>query len=279
MRTAAILWRSTHPGPTVVVTLVAFALGLSVGLDAARLTLLTASVLFGQVSIGLSNDVIDAPRDRTTGRRDKPLAADGAPVRAAWISAFVAAALALALSAVLGWGLALAHAVFLAAGWAYNARLKSTIWSGACFIVGFGTFPSLAFLALPDPRVAPLWAWIAGATLGVAIHFSNVLPDIEDDARTGVRGLPHRIGARGSSAIAFGALIVGAAAAVVGPAVAAGTAVSPASWVAGGAVVVVSAWGLAATVRRGPSRLSFRLVMLSALLLAAQLVVTTGLGR
>ncbi|MBN9184422.1 MAG: 1,4-dihydroxy-2-naphthoate prenyltransferase, partial [Microbacterium sp.] len=67
--------------------------------------------------------------------------------------------------------------------------------------------------------------------------------------------------------------------AVVGPALAAGAPVAATSWVAGGAVVAVSAWGLAATITRGPSRLSFRLVMLSALLLAAQLVVTTWLGR
>jgi 4-hydroxybenzoate polyprenyltransferase len=278
MRAVGVLWRSTHPGPTVVVTVIALALGLAVGLDAARLALLTVSVLLGQISIGLSNDVLDAPRDRATGRADKPLAHDGAPVRAAWVAAIVSAALALVLSALIGWGVALAHAVFLACGWAYNARLKSTVWSAACFVVGFGVFPSLAPLALPSPQLAPAWEWVAGATLGIAIHFSNVLPDLDDDLRTGVRGLPHRIGRTGSAIVAFAAVIVGAGAAVAGPLVA-GTALGAASWIAAAAVVAIAVWGLVATLVRGPSRLAFRLVMLAALLLVAQLVLTTWLGR
>jgi 4-hydroxybenzoate polyprenyltransferase len=278
MRTAGILWRSTHPGPTVVVTVVALALGWAAGLDAARLAVLTASVFFGQVSIGLSNDVLDAGRDRLSGRTDKPLAADGAPVRVAWVAAFAAAIVALALSAALGWWLALAHAVFLACGWAYNAVLKATVWSPAGFVVGFGVFPSLASLALPQPHAAPWWAWVAGAVLGIAVHFSNVLPDLEDDLRTGVRGLPHRIGRRGSAIVAFVALIVGAAAAIAGPAIG-GAAVGAASWIAGAAVVALAVWGLVATASpprdHDSGRLAFRLVMLSALLLAAQLVIAS----
>lgn len=289
MRMTALLLKSTHPGPTVIVTTIALALGISAGVEAGRLVLLTASVLLGQISIGLSNDAIDAPRDRVSGRRDKPLAQPGAPLRAALMTAAVTAALALVLSAMLGWQLALAHAVFLASGWAYNAALKSTVWSAACFLVGFGVFPSLAPLALPEPQVAPAWAWLAGAALGVAVHFSNVLPDLEDDERTGVRGLPHRMGRRGSAVVAFGALLAGAAAALAGPmlmdrtvldptvldpTVLDRTAVGPAAWIAGVAVAALAVWGLAASVSRTPTRLSFRLVMLAALLLALQLVVS-----
>lgn len=284
MRITALLLTSTHPGPTLIVTTIALALGISAGVDAGRLTLLTVSVLLGQISIGLSNDAIDAPRDRVSGRRDKPLARPGAPLRAALVTATVAAVLALVLSAMLGWQLALAHAVFLVSGWAYNAVLKSTVWSAACFFVGFGVFPSLAPLALPDPQVAPAWAWLAGAALGVAVHFSNVLPDLEDDERTGVRGLPHRIGRRGSAVVAFGALLAGAAAALAGPMLLDRTvldqteldrtAVGPAAWIAGVGVAALAVWGLAASVTRTPTRLSFRLVMLAALLLALQLVVS-----
>lgn len=270
----ALLLKSTHPGPTLIVTAIAIALGVSAGVDAGRLALLTASVLLGQISIGLSNDAIDAPRDRAVGRADKPLALPGAPLRVALASAAVAALLALALSAVLGWQLALAHAVFLISGWAYNAALKSTVWSAACFFVGFGVFPSLAPLALPDPHAAPAWAGVAGAALGVAVHFSNVLPDLDDDERTGVRGLPHRIGRRGSAVVAFGSLLAGAAAALAGPMLLDRAAVGPAAWIAGAAVMALAVWGLVASVVRAPTRLSFRLVMLAALLLALQLVVS-----
>lgn len=277
MRTAATLWRSAHPGPTVVVTVIAIALGIAAGVDAARLSVLAVSVLCGQLSIGLSNDAIDAPRDRATGRPDKPLAREGAPLRAAWIAAFATALLALASSAALGWWLALAHAVFLGCGWAYNAVLKSTVWSAACFVVGFGVFPSLASLALVQPHVAPAWAWVAGAALGAAVHFSNVLPDLDDDQSTGVRGLPHRFGRRASTFIAFAALLVGAAVALIGSAVQEG-APGPATWAVTGAVVLLAIIGLVAAITRPPNRLSFRIVMLGALLLAAQLVIGTMSG-
>lgn len=278
-RRLAALAGSTHPGPTVVVTLVAFALGAAAGVDAGRLALLTVSVLLGQLSIGLSNDATDAHRDAQTGRTDKPLARPGAPVRTAMGLAVVTAVLALATSAVLGIGLAVAHAAFLVCAWAYNLGLKSTIWSAACFFVGFGVFPSLAPLALADPRPAPAWAWVVGAALGVAVHFSNVLPDLEDDLRTGVRGLPHRLGRRASASIAFGALIVGAVTAVWAPTVGTPSAITasspaPAAWIAGGVVTAIAVCGLIASLRGAPSRLSFRLVMLAALVLAVQLVIT-----
>jgi 4-hydroxybenzoate polyprenyltransferase len=257
-----------------VVTVVALALGIAVGVDAARLAVLTVSVLLGQLSIGLSNDALDAGRDAQTGRTDKPLARPEAPVRTAMGAAVASAALAIALAFVCGPGLALAHAAFLVCAWAYNLGLKATVWSAACFLVGFGVFPSLAPLALADPRVAPAWAWVVGGALGVAVHFSNVLPDLDDDLRTGVRGLPHRLGRRASAAVAFGALIVGAVTAVWAPAAATGSAPATAAWLTGGAVTAIAVAGLVVSLRGAPTRLSFRLVMLAALLLALQLVIT-----
>jgi 4-hydroxybenzoate polyprenyltransferase len=274
MRTAVVLWRSAHPGPTLVVSAIVAALGIAAGLDAARLAVLTAAVHAGELSIGLSNDAVDAPRDRANGRRDKPLARSGAPIRAAWTAASTTAALAVVLSAVLGWPVTVAHVVFICCGWAYNVALKSTPWSVACFVVGFGVVPSLAPLALPHPAMAPVWAWVAGAALGVAVHFSNVLPDLEDDARTGVRGLPHRLGRRVSTVTAFATLLVGAAAALVGGALQEGR-VAPVTWAVAGAVAAVVVGGAVAAVVRAPDRMSFRIVMLAGLLLAVQLVIGT----
>lgn len=279
MRLIATLWKSSHPGPTLVVSVLALALGLSVGLPPDRLAVLVFSVFCGQLSIGLSNDAIDAPRDRASQRTDKPLAQPGASVRAAMMCAVGAVFLALVLSALLSLELALVHAVFLAAGWTYNAVLKSTVWSAACFIVGFGVFPSLATLAMTPPQLAPVWAWVAGAALGVAVHFSNVLPDLEDDRRTGVRGLPHRIGRRGSVLIAFGALIVGATVVLVGQLTRDTAEPGPVPWITFGAVIAVALWGLIASLAGATTRLSFRIVMLAALLLAVQLVVTGSVSQ
>uniref|UniRef100_UPI001F0BB9E9 UbiA family prenyltransferase n=1 Tax=Microbacterium sp. CPCC 204701 TaxID=2493084 RepID=UPI001F0BB9E9 len=92
MRTLRGLWGSTHPGPTLVVTTLALALGVAVGLEPWRLVLLTLAVLAGQMSIGISNDALDAPRDRAVGRADKPVARGDVSVRAAWVAASVALA-------------------------------------------------------------------------------------------------------------------------------------------------------------------------------------------
>jgi 4-hydroxybenzoate polyprenyltransferase len=270
------LWGSTHPGPTVVVTGLALALGVAVGLEPWRLALLALAVFAGQVSIGLSNDAIDAPRDRAVGRADKPIARGDVSERAAWTAAIGALAAALVLSAPLGLGMLAAHAIFLASAWSYNAGLKSTPFSIAPFLVSFGIFPSLATLAAPDSAVAAPWAWIAGAALGAAVHLTNVLPDLDDDRATGVRGLPHRIGARASAVVAAAGIVVGAVAVLLGATGGDLAAVAPLAWVFFAAVVAVAVATVVLALVRPPSRTLFRLVMLAALLLSAQLVATGG---
>jgi len=47
------------------------------------------------------------------------------------------------------------------------------------------------------------WLLPLGALIGVALHLANTLPDIDDDARFGVRGLAHRLGARGSMRVGW----------------------------------------------------------------------------
>ncbi|MEI3845895.1 MULTISPECIES: UbiA family prenyltransferase [unclassified Microbacterium] len=274
MRSVRALWGSSHPGPTLVVTALALALGIATGLEPWRLGLLTLAVFAGQLSIGISNDALDAARDREVGRTDKPLARGDVRLGVAWGAAGGLLAAALVLSAPLGWRMLAAHALTLGSAWAYNAGLKSTPWSIVPFLVSFGLFPSLATLAAPDPAFAPGWAWIAGAALGAAVHLTNVLPDLADDARTGVRGLPHRLGPRVSAIDAAIGVVGGAVAVLLGAAGGDLAAVRPVSWVFFTAVVVLAgatAW-LAAT--RPPSRLLFRLVMLAALLLAVQLVAS-----
>ena len=276
MAVVRALWRSTHPGPTLVVTGLALALGVAVGLEPWRLALLTLSVFAGQVSIGLSNDVIDVARDRAVGRADKPIARGEVSERLAWACALGAVAAALVLAAPLGFGMLTAHAVFLASAWAYNAGLKATVFSIVPFLVSFGIFPSLATLALPDPRVTAGWGWIAGAALGAAVHLTNVLPDLEDDERTGVRGLPHRIGARASAVIAALGIVVGAVAVLIGSSGGDLAEVSLLGWVFFAAVVAAAVATVVLALVRPPTRALFRLVMLAALLLAAQLVATGG---
>jgi len=274
VRTVRALWGSSHPGPTLVVTALALALGIATELETWRLALLTTSVFAGQLSVGISNDALDAERDRAVGRTDKPIARGDVSARVAWGAALGLLATALLLSAPLGWRMLAAHALALGSAWAYNAGLKSTPWSIVPFLVSFGIFPSLATLSAPDPSFAAGWAWIAGAALGAAVHLTNVLPDLDDDARTGVRGLPHRLGPRVAAIVAALAVVGGAVAVLLGAAGGDLGAISPVSWVFFAAVVAVAAVTAWRAISRPPTRALFRLVMLAALLLAAQLVAS-----
>lgn len=272
MSTPGALWRSSHPGPTSVVTALALALGWSAGLEPGRTALLALAVFAGQLSVGISNDAIDAPRDRIASRSDKPIARGEIGLRLAWGAALAALASALVLSALLGWAVLAAHALALGSAWAYNAWLKSTALSIVPFLVSFGIFPSLATLSAPQPSVAPSWAWVAGAAFGAAVHLTNVLSDLDQDAATDVRGLPHRLGPRVATAVAAGAVVVGAVVALLGSTGGDPSTVSVVSWASFAGVVVVATATLITAFLRPPSRTLFRLVMLAALLLAAQVV-------
>lgn len=260
-RTLAALARSTHPGPTLAVTGIAVILGFGVGLEAWRVVVLGLAVLANQASVGLSNDWIDADRDRAVGRTDKPVAQGLVSAASVRLAAVVCAALAIALTTPLGWPATLAHLVFVASAWGYNAGLKSTPISVLPYIVSFGLLPQIVTLALPQPALASPWIVLAGALLGVAAHFANVLPDLDDDRATGVRGLPHRVGARASGVIIAWALAGASASIVLGPGPA------PSYAYVGLAVSLSLAAGCAALVLRGrPSRLVFRLIIAGALI-------------
>ena len=274
MTTLRALWGASHPGPSVVVTVLAVALGVAAGLEPWRIAVLGLAVLCGQLSVGISNDAIDRDRDREVGRTDKPLVRGEVSARTAWTAAIAAVVAALALSAVLGVGMLVAHAVALASAWAYNAGLKATPLSIAPFVVSFGIFPSLATLSADPPAIAAWWAWAAGGALGAAVHLTNVLPDLDDDRRTGVRGLAHRMGARPAAALAGLAVLAGAAAVLWGAADAGE--LGPLSWILFGAVAVLALATVARVIVRPPDRVVFRLVMAAALLLAVQLVASPG---
>jgi 4-hydroxybenzoate polyprenyltransferase len=255
------LARSTHPGPSISVAAIAVILGFGIGLEPWRLVLLGLAFLANQVSVGLSNDWIDADRDRAVGRTDKPVALGQVDIGTVRTTAFVAAGLAIALMIPLGWAATAAQLVFLAAGWAYNTVFKSTPFSVLPYIVGFGALPLAVTLALPAPTLASPWVLLAGALLGVSAHFANVLPDLEDDRATGVRGLPHRVGARASGLVIAFALAAASASIVLGPGPA------PAFDYVGLALSLLLAIGCAVLVLRGRStRLVFRLIIAGALI-------------
>jgi 4-hydroxybenzoate polyprenyltransferase len=216
---------ATHLGPTVAVTLVATLLAVAAGLPGDRVALVGLAVLAGQASIGWSNDWLDADRDRAVARADKPVVQGSVQPGRLRTAALIAATLAVVLSLLLGVVPGLLLLVLVASGWAYNAGLKRTAASLLPYVTGFGALPAGVVAAAPGTPSAPWWLVSAGGALGAAAHLANAAPDLEDDLATGVRGLPHRLGAR-ISAIA-GALLLGGASLVLvvwpdGPPTAAG---------------------------------------------------------
>ena len=108
----------------------------------------------------------------------------------------------------------------------------------------------------------PVWLPAATALLGAAAHFANVLPDLADDAATGVRGLPHALGRRMSGLVGFALLAASAAVLTFAPS-------GPPSglYLAGFTLsLVIAVAGAAIALTRPPTRLLMRLVMLAALL-------------
>ena len=262
MRRVVTLLGAAHPGPAFAVTLLAGLLGVAVGLGPADLVLVVAAVLTGQLSIGWSNDLIDAQRDRAVGRTDKPLATGELDERVVRIACAVALVATVPLSLLTGIVAGLVQLLTVASGWAYNLGLKSTAWSWAPYAVAFGALPAYVSLVDNPDQLPPWWMVTAGALLGVGAHLVNVLPDLADDAATGVRGLPHRLGARRSSALAAAVLVAATVAIVVG------ASVEPA--VAVVALVVVGGLAVVALVTEG--RTPFRAAIAMALVDVAMLV-------
>jgi protoheme IX farnesyltransferase len=256
--TTIALLRACHPEPTAAVTLMVTALAVTTGHTAGRVVLIGSAVLTGQLSIGWLNDVLDAERDRTVGRADKPVVAGAVSARTVGFATAVAAAACVPLSLACGVWAGVLHLVAVAAGWAYDLGLKSTPVSVLPYIVCFGLLPAFVVVALPGSPAPPWWLPVAGALVGAGAHFANVLPDLEDDAATGVRGLPHRIGAAGSRIAA--AVLLLAATVVLALA-------APVPAVVAVAVPGVAAAVLAAGFRAGRrpgSRAPFRAVLVVA---------------
>src|SRR5665811_461828 len=208
---------SCHPIPSVAVTAISAGLVALADLPIGRVALVTGAVFTGPLSIGWSNDYLDAERDRAVLRSDKPVATGVMEPRVAGIAAVVALILTLALSAALGWpGGAAALATVLCA-WAYNLGLKATALSWLPYAIAFGMLPAVATLSASPPRWPAAWALTAGGLLGVAAHLANVLPDLGDDAATGIRGLPHRLGAKITALAGTGILFAASAVILFGP--------------------------------------------------------------
>jgi 4-hydroxybenzoate polyprenyltransferase len=255
--------------PSVAVTAFFSATALAAGLG-ARTVLLAAAVLCGQLSVGWANDAIDAPLDRRVARLDKPIATGDVSRRAVAACAGIALVVDVPLSLALGWRAGVAHLIAVGSAWLYDLGLKRTIASPVPYAVSFGLVPVIIAAALPGSPW-PQWSLVAAAVCcGVAAHFANTVGDTAEDAATGVRGLPQRVGPLRSTVIA-GVLVAVAGGFVL---VAVGPRPLPVVVVAADIVLAAS---LPAVLRvPGARRLAFRLVLVAVAVLVVTFVLAGG---
>ena len=273
MRTLWGLVQAIHTGPTLAVTALAGLLAAAFSLPLSAALAVTLTVFLNQVSVGISNDAIDSPRDIAAERWEKPIARGALSLPVAWSVAGFSAVASLALSALIHPMVALWQGVFLGAGWAYNLGLKSTLWSGACYALGFGALPVLVSYASATPQFPPWWVVFVAASLGLSAHFANVLPDLLVDRFHGVRGLPQRLGARVVPWALVGLTMASGVALVAGAGTATAVFTTPAALVSVGLASFAAVRSRAAV----PGGLPFQLAMAAALVMALGLAL--GLGE
>jgi len=253
----------------VVVTVLGTALAAAVGAEPTTTALLAVAVLTGQLSVGWSNDWLDAGRDRAVDRASKPvvsgLVSAATLRRAAWGALVVCVVTSLATGIVPG----VVHLAAVASAWGYNLGLKSTPWSWLPYAVSFALLAEFAVLVAPGDRLAAPWTLAAAALLGTGAHVANTLPDLDDDAATGVRGLPHRLGRRASGVLAPTLLVAAVGVVVAGP----GGPPSAAAWAGGLLAATLAAAAGAVALTRVSSRAPFGLSMAVAVVCVVVLAV------
>jgi 4-hydroxybenzoate polyprenyltransferase len=197
---AVSLVLSSHPLPTVAMTVALTVAAALTGRTGRECLLVAATVLTGQLTIGWINDVVDRERDRKVGRRDKPVAMGWVDPGTVNFAVACAVLLVIPLSMANGTAAGIAHLAAVLSAWMYNFFFKATVFSWLPYAVSFGLLP--AFLSYGGlggglhggpPTIAMT---VLAALLGIGVHFLNSLPDLVEDNGTGVRHLPLRIALR-----------------------------------------------------------------------------------
>jgi 4-hydroxybenzoate polyprenyltransferase len=148
-----------------------------------------------QAAIGVVNDLADAPAD-AVAKPAKPIPSGLVSVPAAWLVAGLGIVLGILLSAIASWGTAAIAILGLAVGFAYDLRLKGTVWSWLPFALGLPLLPVYAWFgaagSLPGEFVVLVPTAIAA---GAALAIGNAFADLERDEASGVESIATRLGA------------------------------------------------------------------------------------
>ena len=189
------LVRLVHPFPSALVSVVTVAIALLAINDPKTTTVvvLGGGMLCFQFAIGIANDIVDATEDAKS-KPWKAIPRGVVPRKAAVIATTMFAGAGLILTSglpVVAWLIGMAG---LACGLIYDVQLKRTALSWVPLAVALPLVPVWAFTAFEAWDHLLWWAFPLGALLGLALHLTNQLPDLESEQ--GAKGTAHRLGAR-----------------------------------------------------------------------------------
>jgi len=197
------LLKASHFGPTMAVTIISLLLATNLWWEAPAIVI-AFGVFLGQLLVGWSNDLNDYPDDLKHSRTRKPLVS-GEITQSKLLKAIkVVTPLAVVfnLFGPLGIKGGSLYLFGVGMGVAYNFYLLSPL----PYALAFAALVSSIVIA--TDRTPPLWLIASGSLLGVAAHFANVLKDLDQDLKSGITGLPQKIGKRYSRLI-VSALLIG----------------------------------------------------------------------
>ena len=191
---------SSHPLPTLGMTLGVTAAAALMGRTLLEVGLVAVTILSGQLTVGWLNDLVDRHRDAQVGRLDKPIAMGWVDPGTVTFAIAVVVLAVIPLSIANGTYAGIAHLAAVASAWLYNLWFKRSVLSWLPYAVSFGLLPAfLSYGGLGGGMHGgpPTWAMtVLAAMLGIGVHFLNTLPDLVEDNETGVRHLPLRIALR-----------------------------------------------------------------------------------
>ena len=195
------VFRASHFGPTLLVTSISLLLALYFGYG-WKSGIVAISIFGGQLIVGWTNDIFDFKDDLKHNRLKKPLVSGEISSKNLRYFVLVTSPIVILISiygplGYIGGSIAILGVLVALS---YNFYFKSTLFSPLPYVFCFGALP-IAIAKGIDKHI-DLNGIFAGVFLGFSAHFINVLKDLKEDLKSGIRGFPQKIGARYSKILA-----------------------------------------------------------------------------
>ena len=204
------LRQASHFGPTLIVTTIGWFFANHYWWEGPAFVI-AFGIFTGQLIVGWSNDLYDFKDDLRHQRSNKPLVSGliTPEYLKKWIMVMTPLSFIANLLGPLGFKGGLVYMLGIACGIGYNFYFKFSWLSPLPYAIAFAALPSS--IVISKDMNPPTWMLLGGALFGMAAHFINVLKDMSEDQKSGIRGLPQRMGKTGSIIAAISLIALGSA--------------------------------------------------------------------